>query len=691
MQRLKEKFESRFWFFSLIALIILITISFLSYTSVKNTNMLTNELIEKSLNSEVEAIYKLFEREHAMKIQQVKSHLKILNYFFYHENLIISSKEIPVLAENQITKEKQNINIPLWSLNNEKLFNGNSLVDTIKNMVGGTATIFQKIDSGYLRISTNVLDENGQRAIGTYIPNNSLVSKTIESGQTYYGRAFVVSDWYITAYEPIYNNQKIVGMLYVGNKEKELEELRKIVNQIKLGNSGLVYVIDTLGNLVINTKRQNFKDSLIYKEICLKKNGLLRRFNSKNSDEHILSFRYFAGFNLIIVADIIRNAEMKEAKSNLVKYSIWSAIISLSLLSLIIISLTYKRLKHSEKKITRTKAALEKSEKKFEAIFNNSSDPIYLLDNNGDFIEVNNVACLTMGYSRDEFLQMGLADIRKGKNRSQVVELISEILQKGELTYEVQHQPKEGKAIAVEMKSRLIDYEGQKVILCVARNIEERKALQKKIISTVIQTEEKERKRFAADLHDELGPVLSTIKLYSNLLKSRNLENEKNNDLIKDIDDLTEIAISTARDLQNRITPTVLHDFGLAMAVEEFCKYINKTKSVRISVKTDEYQPVGDDIVETILFQVCKELINNTIKHAEAQNIKIELKVLNQQIMLYYKDDGVGFDIDKMIKESQGLGLNNIMNKVKTIKGVCDFYSQPKDGMFVLITLKLKE
>jgi len=271
------------------------------------------------------------------------------------------------------------------------------------------------------------------------------------------------------------------------------------------------------------------------------------------------------------------------------------------------------------------------------------------------------------------------------------MDIMNEISEKGELIYEVQHQKKNGEIVNVEMKSRLIEYEGQSAILCVARNIDERKALQKKILSTVIQIEEKERKRFAADLHDELGPVLSTIKLYNGLLKSKRFDDQKSNDLVKDIDELTDMAIATTRDLQNRITPTILHDFGLAMAIEEFCKYINKTKSIKISTQTTEYAPVGDDIVETIIFQVVKELINNTLKHSGAKNIKIELKVLNQQIMLYYKDDGVGFDFEKMIKEGQGLGLNNIMHKVKTIKGMCDFYSRADQGMFVLITIKLKE
>ncbi|MBN2662420.1 MAG: PAS domain S-box protein, partial [Bacteroidales bacterium] len=340
-------------------------------------------------------------------------------------------------------------------------------------------------------------------------------------------------------------------------------------------------------------------------------------------------------------------------------------------------------------KIDNTKKALEISEKKFKTLFDNSSDEIYVLDLEGNIVELNQVAIDTLGYSREELLNSNIRLIKNNKYKNKVKENIQRIISFGEITYETEHICKNSKIISVEMKSRLIDYAGKKLILSVARNIEQRKEMEKKIISTVIKTEEKERKKFAADLHDELGPILSTIKLYSDLLKSKNFEDKKSKDLINDIDGLTDMAISTAKDLQNRITPTILHEFGLATAIQEFCNYVNKTKQIKIVTDTTNYLQKAESFIETIIFQVTKELINNTLKHAKAQNIKIELKVLNNQLILFYKDDGVGFDFDEITKSSQGLGLNNIINKVKTIKGACDFNCNVNKGMFVLISIKL--
>ncbi len=694
MKEIFSRLFNRLRFFIPTSLVILITIAFLTFLSVRNATNSVNELLERSLILETEAIYKMFEREYDIKIQLVENHLRVLHYNFYTSDFKIDDNYTEVEAINQITKNTHIAKVQNWYINNQLLLESHKLVDTIKYLVGGTATIFQKIDSGYLRVSTNVQTIENKRAICTFIPNNSPVVQTIEKGEVYYGRAYVVNGWYITAYEPLRDQKgEIIGMLYVGYKEKNLDDIRQLVSKIEIGNSGYVFAIDTSANVIIHPQNegQNWADSAVIRQIIKQKNGLIK-YNCPNDDcQHLVSFRYFKEFDLIIAAEIIQEQEVAKLKSKLIKDSVIIALISLAILSLIIFILTYRNLRKSYRKIDKTKRALEISETKFETLFDNSSDEIYVSDLNGNFIEVNKIACETLGYTREEFLKMNFVDIKKGKYRSMVDENIKKIQEKGEATYESEHLCKDGRVFAVEMKSRLIDYEGKKVIMSVARNIEVRKAMEKRIISTVIQTEEKERKKFAADLHDELGPILSTIKLYSDLLKSKAIEDPKNKEIINDIDGLTDMAISTAKDLQNRITPSILHDFGLATAIEEFCNYVNKTKSVKIKTDVQNYKPVSESIVETIIFQVTKELIHNTLKHASARNIKIELKVLNNQLILYYQDDGVGFDIDEMIRTSQGLGLNNIVNKVTTIKGVCDFNSRPDKGMFVLITVKLKD
>lgn len=208
----------------------MLVITVLAFFFVRSTSISVNKLLLKGLDIEIEAIYKIFEREYQIKNKSVHYHLNVLHYIFFNHNFIISNDSINIEVDNQISSDTHTVSIKKWYLDDKFLLENHFFVDTINALVGGTATIFQKIDSGYLRISTNVQTIDNQRAIATFIPNNSPVVQTIEQGNTYFGRAFVVNDWYITAYEPLFYNNKLVGMLYVGSKEKNIDELRNIMN-----------------------------------------------------------------------------------------------------------------------------------------------------------------------------------------------------------------------------------------------------------------------------------------------------------------------------------------------------------------------------------------------------------------------------------------------------------------------------
>lgn len=129
-------------------------------------------------------------------------------------------------------------------------------MDPVKRLVGGTATIFQRInDRGdLLRVATNVENLDGTRAIGTYIPavdptgTPNPVVATIMKGETYRGIAYVVNAWYVTSYEPIRNqNGEIIGVLYVGVKQENIDSLRQGIMQVKIGRTGYVFVMGGKG------------------------------------------------------------------------------------------------------------------------------------------------------------------------------------------------------------------------------------------------------------------------------------------------------------------------------------------------------------------------------------------------------------------------------------------------------------
>ncbi len=163
---------------------------------------------------------------------------------------------------NQFTKEKQSVTLPLMKIGDKAIEPNKDpkipspIVDEVKNLQNVTCTIFQRMnDTGdMLRVCTNVLTKEGQRAIGTYIPvkepdgNPNAVVNTVLKGERYKGRAFVVDRWYITAYDPIYDSTgKVVGMLYTGIPQESATALRKAIMDIVIGKTGYVFVLNGKG------------------------------------------------------------------------------------------------------------------------------------------------------------------------------------------------------------------------------------------------------------------------------------------------------------------------------------------------------------------------------------------------------------------------------------------------------------
>ena len=211
---------------------------------------------------------------------QIRNNQKKVNYFlnmaqdiFYNEGELEVSDSNPITmqAKNQNTDATKQVNVPVWRWANQRVHKNYTFVDKIKKLTNATATIFQKIPGGYLRISTNVKKENGKRAVGTYIPNDSPVIRKIEKGQTYTGRAYVVNAWYLTAYEPIRIDGEIRGMLYVGVKEKNMEELRQIIYEKTYYENGYPYLFDSEGNVIIHpddkTEGINIENEDFYKKM----------------------------------------------------------------------------------------------------------------------------------------------------------------------------------------------------------------------------------------------------------------------------------------------------------------------------------------------------------------------------------------------------------------------------------------
>lgn len=336
-------------------------------------------------------------------------------------------------------------------------------------------------------------------------------------------------------------------------------------------------------------------------------------------------------------------------------------------------------LKHSED-------ARRELETRFTTLFHHSSDEIYLADLNGNLLEVNQVACDTLGFSRQEFLQKNFKDLKTPKYFDTVDPNLRKIIEQGRHVYDTEHVSKDGKVISLEVKSRVINYFGREAIISIARETTERKQMERNILSAVIKAEENERDRIARELHDGLGPLLSTIKLYVNELESGDLEPEEKSEMLKQTNELINESISSTRAISNNLSPHLIMDYGLVKAVESFCKKVNLAQKTMIHFEHRLENRRLDETTEIVLYRVITELINNTLKHAKASKIEIIIEMIDDILQVTYLDDGIGFDKEAaMGSDSGGMGLKNMISRLRSVNGNYRIHSRPGAGMLVVI------
>ena len=332
----------------------------------------------------------------------------------------------------------------------------------------------------------------------------------------------------------------------------------------------------------------------------------------------------------------------------------------------------------TEKKISE-KALLE-SESKFRNIFNSSSDGIVIIDLNENVIEANEAFLVKTGYTRNKIHNMSYLNlVDRGSHDSirERLRLIEKNLKSPSV--EVNVITREGKVFPAEINSKLIDYQDKKAIISVIRDITERKEIEKKILDAIIMTEEKEREKFAKNLHDDLGPLLSSIKMYVNSILNTNSV-EKQTFIVERLNEIAKEAIQSTKEISNDLSPHILKNYGLLAAIESFSRKVED--HIQIQFESNLTDDRFSEEIETSLYRIIKELVNNTIKHANASLIKVKLVKESEKINLVFTDNGIGFNT--VIIENKvptGMGLNNIISRIRSLKGNYTLTSEINRGI----------
>jgi signal transduction histidine kinase len=204
----------------------------------------------------------------------------------------------------------------------------------------------------------------------------------------------------------------------------------------------------------------------------------------------------------------------------------------------------------------------------------------------------------------------------------------------------------------------------------------------------VINAEENERKRIAADLHDGVGQMMSAAKM--NLSAFENeipFASEAQKNSFENVISLVDESCKEIRSVSHQMMPNALLKSGLASAVKEFIDKISN-RVIKINLYTEGLNERLDSNVETVLYRVIQECVNNVIKHSGAGNLDISLIRDQDGISATVEDNGRGFDVNDKQK-FEGIGLKNISSRIKFLKGTVEFDSSQGKGTLVAIHVPL--
>lgn len=225
------------------------------------------------------------------------------------------------------------------------------------------------------------------------------------------------------------------------------------------------------------------------------------------------------------------------------------------------------------------------------------------------------------------------------------------------------------------------------LVNAIVRDITHLKKTEGAIMNAMIEGQDNERKRIARELHDSLGQNLSAAKMSLLSLDAQIKRSglEIRNDLVGRMLDLINEAVEEVRNISHDLMPDLLEQFGIVSALDELSAK-SSSELVKITFEPVDMRGRLKANVETGLYRMSQELINNALRHSMAKNIHIQLINHGDSIVLSIEDDGIGFD---MKLRTKGIGLKNVESRTKLLNGSMDVESTPGEGTLVTVEIPI--
>lgn len=308
---------------------------------------------------------------------------------------------------------------------------------------------------------------------------------------------------------------------------------------------------------------------------------------------------------------------------------------------------------------------------------------IVAIDLNGRIIMCNGEVLVELNIEKkvSEVIETHFSDYLE--NIPTLKEMLENQLAKGSQTFDL---------TAIPFLEKLLTIRGRPIIngmIITIEDVTKAKEQERTNLNAMLEGQETERRRLSREIHDGIGPVMSTIKLHLDAVKSE--LNEVPEKTLKKINSMSELIHEIADDIRSishALMPGALVDLGLVSALENLCQKANESEKVQVNFYHSGMEKRLDIKLALGLFRICQELLNNAFKYAQATTINVQLIRYPESILLMVEDDGIGFD-KKEIKNliNNGIGLRNIQTRSRALSG--NFNIDTQKGRGVLATIEI--
>ena len=341
---------------------------------------------------------------------------------------------------------------------------------------------------------------------------------------------------------------------------------------------------------------------------------------------------------------------------------------------------------------------------RYRMLFESSPLPMWVLDDESKrFLAVNDAALRLYGYSREEFLSMTAADLRRADERRDFLRN-----EPGGNVYRgmFRHARKNGQPLEIDGVGHLVGWRGRRARLVVVNDVTERLRTQealervnrelelsherlRALSRRLLEVQEEERGRLARDLHDDIGQVLTALKIQ---LESAQRAGDPAR--VTEAVETVQHTLERVRQLSLSLRPPQLDDLGLAAALRS---HLDRQASVAGLAPHFDAAEAPQDIepdTETACFRVAQEAITNVVRHARARNLWLRLFTATDRLALSVRDDGSGFDLDAArgrAASGASLGLVGMEERIALAGGSLELRAAPGQGTTLLATFPLEK